>query len=179
MTSAKANGSRRSSKESLVGAERFPLRAELINVLAANAWNDRLVTQRCCASYAFTRDDFTGTLPHYSPTRPGRYGRRVRSVGPAARYHRRLERNALYGRETAQTVRARSASAGPTPSSGAAARQRPFQRRRWTVSRDAVRGGRRPFGNARAAQRSFSAGGSAALGRSALRCTRLSAHAGS
>jgi len=30
MTSAKANGSRRSSKESLIGAGRFPSRAELV-----------------------------------------------------------------------------------------------------------------------------------------------------
>jgi hypothetical protein len=49
MTSAKANGSRRSSKESLVGAGRFPSCDDWSIELAGNAWNDRLVTQHCIA----------------------------------------------------------------------------------------------------------------------------------
>src|SRR6266850_5502824 len=98
MTCAKANGSRRSSKESLVGAERFPSRNETIDVLARNAWNDRLVTNAATASYAFTRDDLTGTLPHYSPAGSGRHGRCVRSGRSAARYDRCPERDAFYGR---------------------------------------------------------------------------------
>src|SRR3569832_2084953 len=56
---------------------------------------------------ADARDSATRPVSFRAPARAGRHGRRIRSDRSAPRQECRTERNALFGRTAAETVRAR------------------------------------------------------------------------